>query len=623
MFDPGSDSDESIPDWIVNSNVYTKKKKTEEIPPLSSDNKEAADAGSNNLGANSKGGVLDGDAVTNSNVIDSGNTNAATGSSGGILSDSKWEDPVKWLGAQHTLILIDCAAAMFEPVQVVVKAECIEGDEEGDFSQQLGQSTQNSQNSAIQPSPPSQVKSYTETPFDIALRIATRLMEIKVSNVAMESTGTRDGVGILLYGTKRYAIPGNPSKTTKFIVPLAPPGVNEITELNELLRPIEELIKESEKKKDGYDGGVDMTGMTQSITSQTQTTNRTLIEEFGDLKNENSEASEIAKQMGHNNLSTLRSAINAVSLAFSQAKCVRKPSKNQVADLRRVWIMTNNDNPVGGNMREGDQIVRLARDCAERGIEMDIWPLPTSDKSKVFNKKLFYHRIITGEENWLGNEDEDGGEEEDDKRKREPMNGLDYNALFNRVQHSFKRRTRMARLPIHFGPAWGEREGAGISVDVHFPIQVKRRPLPKTINSETNVETVTRSLLINQETGELLHKEQLDTYMELGGEKISMKREELDKLKRISAVNQEPGCRIVGFKDMSTLNSTLNIDKAYFLYPSDEEVAGSRAAFVALWKAMKKRNVYAVGEFLLKVTANAPRLVALVVQVSIGGEVMG
>jgi len=96
-----------------------------------------------------------------------------------------------------------------------------------------------------------------------------------------------------------------------------------------------------------------------------------------------------------------------------------------------------------------------------------------------------------------------------------------------------------------------------------------------------------------------------------------MNLEEVGVLKQRAAKNQKPGCRILGFKNMKTLNSCFNIDKSYFLYPSDEEVEGSKSAFVALYKSMLKRNVYAIGEFLLKVTANSPRLVALVPQAEV------
>jgi len=143
-------------------------------------------------------------------------------------------------------------------------------------------------------------------------------------------------------------------------------------------------------------------------------------------------------QLNNATLSTLRNGIHEISRRFDEAKCVRKPTKYQSPDLRRVWIMTNNDDPAP-NSNEAEQIVQLVRDCADRGIEIEIWPMPKLDKTVKFDKKKFYHRIET-QKNFddYDDDDDDGGV--DNNSDNSNTTGLDYSSLMKRVQTVYKKR---------------------------------------------------------------------------------------------------------------------------------------------------------------------------------------
>jgi len=100
--------------------------------------------------------------------------------------------------------------------------------------------------------------------------------------------------------------------------------------------------------------------------------------------------------------------------------------------------MTNNDDPAP-NSNEAEQIVQLVRDCADRGIEIEIWPMPKLDKTVKFDKKKFYHRIETQKKfDDYDDDDDDGGV--DNNSDNSNTTGLDYSSLMKRVQTVYKKR---------------------------------------------------------------------------------------------------------------------------------------------------------------------------------------
>lgn len=133
--------------------------------------------------------------------------------------DDRGED-LSYFGAQHVVVLIDCHPSMFVP--------CIEW--EGD----------------------------TISAMDYALIACEHLCRNRVLHVATSKTGKRDGVGVFLYGTRGgrlqeeeenahsdeedgdsdvedAASPHMIQLTTKCLVALAPPGIQQIRGLRACL----------------------------------------------------------------------------------------------------------------------------------------------------------------------------------------------------------------------------------------------------------------------------------------------------------------------------------------------------------------------------------------------------
>mmetsp|Transcript_53163 Transcript_53163/g.64044 ORF Transcript_53163/g.64044 Transcript_53163/m.64044 type:complete len:172 (-) Transcript_53163:1458-1973(-) len=144
------------------------------------------------------------------------------------------------------------------------------------------------------------------SPFDAALVASEQLLIMSVNEAAMAKgyTGKRDGVGIILYNTKRHNLDGSSSRrtaTTYELMPLHPPGVQQILDLRKCL-PWAQLCRDG------------------SSSQQRRPRKRDLKSEFKDVDDDHLQPSEIAVRMGNATLSSLRSAIHEANKAFLNAE---------------------------------------------------------------------------------------------------------------------------------------------------------------------------------------------------------------------------------------------------------------------------------------------------------------
>lgn len=113
------------------------------------------------------------------------------------------------------------------------------------------------------------------------------------------------------------------------------------------------------------------------------------------------------------------------------------------------------------------------------------------------------------------------------------------------------------------------------------------------------------------ETGSLLQPTEIAPYFPFGKgvDKVEFTKEEVAKLKLL----RPTGLRILGFKALSTLKPHYNLRPCNFLYPAEDVVKGSNAAFVALYRKCVEKGVYALARVSPRMNA-VPRLAALIAQ---------
>lgn len=140
-------------------------------------------------------------------------------------------------------------------------------------------------------------------------------------------------------------------------------------------------------------------------------------------------------------------------------------------------------------------------------------------------------------------------------------------------------------------------------------------------------ETVKVSNIIDEATGETLwtsskNKSESDAtekkssmiskFALFGGKRVPVSKDEVAEMKTQANANQDRASLVLlGFKpkDALPLHHT-SLEQVFYLYPNDEKVKGSSAAFANLHASMIRKGVCAIGELLTRVTATV-RLVAI------------
>lgn len=84
--------------------------------------------------------------------------------------------------------------------------------------------------------------------------------------------------------------------------------------------------------------------------------------------------------------------------------------------------------------------------------------------------------------------------------------------------------------------------------------------------------------------------EQIGTFYPLGGEKIKVSKNDMNKIKSL----EKPGITLLGFKPKKFIKPYHNIRTSYFLYPDEEHVSGSSQFFDALIDELTESNMVAI-----------------------------
>nr|XP_048333368.1 ATP-dependent DNA helicase 2 subunit KU70 isoform X2 [Ziziphus jujuba var. spinosa] len=317
-----------------------------------------------------------------------------------------------------------------------------------------------------------------------------------------------------------------------------------------------------------------------------------LIKEFDLI--EDSFMREIGSQYGIVSGSRENSLYNALWVAQA---LLRKGSTKTA--YKRMLLFTNEDDPFGSikgaakaDMRK--TTMQRAEDARDLGISIELLPLSRPDEE--FNVSHFYADLM--------------GLKGDDLAQFIPSAGQKVEDM------KFQLRKRMFTKRVVRKINFSIANGLSIELGSYALIRPAVPGATTWLDSVTNHPLKTERTLICADTGALLSAS-TKHFQPYKNENIKFSVEELSEIKRISTGN----LRLLGFKPLSCLKDYHNLKPSTFLYPSDEEVSGSRCIFIALHRSMLRLKRFAVAFYGI---SSCPRLVALVAQDEIirdGGQV--
>eukprot|EP00301_Raphidiophrys_heterophryoidea_P002342 c11089_g2_i1.p1 GENE.c11089_g2_i1~~c11089_g2_i1.p1 ORF type:complete len:605 (+),score=172.79 c11089_g2_i1:577-2391(+) len=243
---------------------------------------------------------------------------------------------------------------------------------------------------------------------------------------------------------------------------------------------------------------------------------------------------------------------------------------------RRVFVLTNDDNPVGSSRVLRDRALQKAQDMKQAGYEIVLFPFHSA--SKPFSTRLLWQDVRT---------------EIDDEL-------VDMDDLLAVVRKKVFQKRALCNL------RWGIGPGIELSVSVYSVVSVTRPTQPKYLDASHN-PLVSRAKYFGSMTANNVNPDQIRRSFNFGGETIDFSAADLKAIKDPGPV----GLTLFGFKDRRRLKDYHNIKHSYFIFPTEKPIAGSSKAFFALHRQMIRKKKYALCK-LVRTTNSAPRLVALV-----------
>ena len=259
---------------------------------------------------------------------------------------------------------------------------------------------------------------------------------------------------------------------------------------------------------------------------------------------------------------------------------------------KRVWIFTNNDNPNPTDVNQRRSARVRADDLAQLKVEIDLFAfnLPPSLSSVPFDVTKFFLEII-----WV-NEDSDTGVPD--------VNALSkFAEVKNYVRRKIFPKRSAASVP------WTLFGNTQIGIKIYNQVVKATRGTHSWLEASSNAPVASKTSWICEETGTALLPSQIKTVYPFGNVKVPITKEEIATMKQMG----DPSLVLMGFKPISALKKHYNIKHGQFIYPDDEQMAGSRRAFAALHDRMLAKNRMAICRLTAQ-SRSAPMFVALVPQ---------
>lgn len=293
--------------------------------------------------------------------------------------------------------------------------------------------------------------------------------------------------------------------------------------------------------------------------------------------------------------------------------CANQVFQQRAANFasRRLFLVTDNDNPHVNNNAFRSQAVVRAKDLYDLGVTIELFPISTPDHE--FDTKLFYSDIIykaaPSDPEAIAYNPTSIVDVDMSKLKSGSSNGITLlQSLLSTIAAKITpKRALFSSVPLELAP------NLRISVKGYllYKHQKPARSCYIYLEGETpQIAKGSRSQMA--EAGEVVQKPDIRRAFTFGGEKISFTDEELKSLRNFG----DPIIRIIGFKPMSKLPFWANIKNSTFIYPSEEDYIGSTRVYSALHRKISTAEVFGLCWFVPRRNAT-PVMAALIPTLSV------
>lgn len=265
---------------------------------------------------------------------------------------------------------------------------------------------------------------------------------------------------------------------------------------------------------------------------------------------------------------------------------------------RRLFLITDNDNPHGNDRALKNSAITRARDLYDLGVRIDPFYI-SNPGAPEFDPSKFYEDIIY----------RPGGEEDNDDDttavhlKPTSDGTLRLQEMITSIRSKASAKRALFSIKLELAPGLE----IGIKGYAMYKRQEKSRShyvymggeAPQIVKGETTLMAADTARAITE-------KADIKKAYKFGGEVVLFTPDELKEIRNFGP----PGLRVIGFKPASALRFMDNVRPATFIYPSEAEFVGSTRVFAALHKKLQDSDKIGIGWFISRRNAT-PSLVAL------------
>ncbi|KAF7713025.1 ATP-dependent DNA helicase II subunit 1 [Penicillium ucsense] len=268
---------------------------------------------------------------------------------------------------------------------------------------------------------------------------------------------------------------------------------------------------------------------------------------------------------------------------------------------RRLFIVTDDDNPHQDNKSLRSAATVRARDLYDLSVNIELFPISRPDHE--FDTSKFYDDII------YKPSPRDGEAptylQPDTKTSTGKGDGISLlNSLLSSINsRAVPRRSLFSNVPLEIGP--------NFKIAVNGYLLLKKQEPARSCyvwlggEKPRIVKGITTHMA--DDTAQTVEKSEIRKAYKFGGEQVTFTPEELQALRNFG----DPVIRIIGFKPLSALPIWANVKHPSFIYPSEDDFVGSTRVFSALHQKLLKDQKIAIVWFIPRKNS-APVVAAMI-----------
>lgn len=283
---------------------------------------------------------------------------------------------------------------------------------------------------------------------------------------------------------------------------------------------------------------------------------------------------------------------------------------------RRLFIVTDDDDPFAGNKEKRSQAAVRAKDLFDLGVTIELFPIVR--EGRKFDLERFYSDVIYLDPVSVAdrglNEETEGGTVDDEIKAFQSGKKEDGVTLLNSLLSHINakqtpKRAYFSNMSFELAP------GVTISVNGYLILhkQVIQRSCYVYLENDDAPPQIAQGTTTKTEDGSMrtVEKSEIKKAYKFGcgGDYVYFSPEELDQLK-VFEKDSTKCLRIIGFKPRSMLPPWAAVKKSHFIFPTEAGYVGSTRVFSALWKKLIESDKMGIAWYIPRKNA-VPQIVAI------------